>query len=104
MKKLLFYYLLFVRCYLQVPQLLYMDLVQDLKNLEYWTGAWAVVLRLLMPFTPIQIIMYVAQPLEGYGEIYLWRSFKWDPIFDKEVTASIGAWPSKQKLIHPWFG
>ena len=67
-----------------------MDLIHDLKPRNIGPGGMSGRVTAIDVVTESPDIMYVGTASGG-----LWKSFsggiKWDPIFDKEVTASIGA-------------
>jgi len=89
MKKLLSLLLLFV-VYTTSAQYFTMDLVQDLKPRNIGPGGMSGRVTAIDAIHANPDIMYVGTASGG-----VWKStsggIKWDPIFDKEVTASIGA-------------
>lgn len=88
-KKLLFLSMLFAS-FFTIAQELDMKLMQDLKPRNIGPGGMSGRVTAIDVVTENPDIMYVGTASGG-----LWKStsggIKWDPIFDKEVTASIGA-------------
>jgi photosystem II stability/assembly factor-like uncharacterized protein len=88
-KKLLFLSMLFAS-FFTIAQELDMKLMQDLKPRNIGPGGMSGRVTAIDVVTDNPDVMYVGTASGG-----LWKStsggIKWDPIFDKEVTASIGA-------------
>ena len=88
-KKLLFLSLLFTS-FFTIAQELDMKLMQDLKPRNIGPGGMSGRVTAIDVVTDNPDVMFVGTASGG-----LWKStsggIKWDPIFDKEVTASIGA-------------
>ncbi|MDT0607129.1 WD40/YVTN/BNR-like repeat-containing protein [Croceitalea rosinachiae] len=89
MKKLLSFLVLLASTSL-IAQEFTMDLVQDLKPRNIGPGGMSGRVTAIDVVTASPDVMYVGTASGG-----LWKStsggIKWDPIFDKELTASIGA-------------
>ncbi|MGC1516197.1 MAG: hypothetical protein WA810_11535, partial [Maribacter sp.] len=90
MTRRLFSLLVLLASFLTSAQEFKMDLVQDLKPRNIGPGGMSGRVTAIDVVTQNPDVMFVGTASGG-----LWKStsggIKWDPIFDKEVTASIGA-------------
>ena len=89
MKKLLLPLLILVASFPLIAQDFKMDLVQDLKPRNIGPGGMSGRVTAIDAVNNNPDIMYVGTASGG-----IWKSIsggiKWEPIFDKELTASIG--------------